>query len=420
MNNDDEKKVSNDVTTETEKLNDYGIKAEARKEDKTDKIENVDKMSKINKHSSRSLLKCSHCPYEVARKDCLKKHIEHKHEGVEQKYECDECGKLFKTKEMKRDHIQLDHHKSLLECEEDGCDAVYLSRTGLRDHKSKIHQGKEFSCTACDFVSYRQGIINRHFKEEHIREVLHCNQCEYTTRILMNLRQHKYNKHKVQRKQRRRIGYLGEELGVEWSGNTYKCELCESTFNNTGLLKIHMDGKHGDIKNCQQCKKTFKWAVDLQLHIKSVHEGLKTKCPHCDYQTNYKSSIRSHMATKHGISNIKCNNCDKSFSRNDRLKVHTAFVHEGKCLDCNQCDYTFQSYNAFKQHKKKHINETEVTFSISKTPINFKKQKKKSNSNFKVENNKIKDEVDIRFSCPFCIEEFETPQEMNTHITNHI
>ena len=107
---------------------------------------------------------------------------------------------------------------SLLECEEDGCDAVYLSRTGLRDHKSKIHQGKEFSCTACDFVSYRQGIINRHFKEEHIREVLHCNQCEYTTRILMNLRQHKYNKHKVQRKQRRRIGYLGEELGVEWSG----------------------------------------------------------------------------------------------------------------------------------------------------------------------------------------------------------
>ena len=181
-----------------------------------------------------------------------------------------------------------------------------------------------------------------------------------------------------------------------------------------------MDGNHGDIKNCQQCEKTFKWAVDLQLHIKSVHEGLKTKCPHCDYQTNYKSSIRSHMATKHGISNIKCNNCDKSFSRNDRLKVHTAFVHEGKCLDCNQCDYTFQSYNAFKQHKKKHINETEVTFSISKTPINFKIQTKKSNSNFKVENNIIKDEVDIRFSCPFCIEEFVTPQEMNTHITNHI
>ena len=50
MNNDDEKKVSTDVTTEKEKLNDYGIKAEARKEDK---IENVDKISKINKHSSR-------------------------------------------------------------------------------------------------------------------------------------------------------------------------------------------------------------------------------------------------------------------------------------------------------------------------------------------------------------------------------
>ena len=62
MNNDNEKKVSNDVTTETEKLNDYGIKAEARKEDKMDKIKNVDKMSKINKHSSRSLLQCSHCP----------------------------------------------------------------------------------------------------------------------------------------------------------------------------------------------------------------------------------------------------------------------------------------------------------------------------------------------------------------------
>ena len=60
MNNDDEKKVSNEVTTE--KLNDYGIKAEARKEDKMDKIKNVDKMSKINKHSSRSLLQCSHCP----------------------------------------------------------------------------------------------------------------------------------------------------------------------------------------------------------------------------------------------------------------------------------------------------------------------------------------------------------------------
>ena len=82
---------------------------------------------------------------ELARKDCLKKHIEHKHEGVEQKYECDECGKLFKTKEMKKDHIQLDHHKSLLECEEDGCDAVYLSRTGLRDHNKIGHSSRSSS-----------------------------------------------------------------------------------------------------------------------------------------------------------------------------------------------------------------------------------------------------------------------------------
>ena len=52
----------------------------------------------------------------------------------------------------------------------------------------------------------------------------------------------------------------------------YKCDQCERTFMNKGLMNIHRQSAHeGDQYSCEQCGTQFTEKGNLKKHIKSKH-----------------------------------------------------------------------------------------------------------------------------------------------------
>ena len=78
-----------------------------------------------------------------------------------------------------------------------------------------------------------------------------CDQCEYASTIIFNLRRHKQSKHK---------------------GIRYPCDQCE--YATTELSK-------------------------LKQHKQSKHDGVRYPCDHCEYSATYKSELNKHKRMKH-------------------------------------------------------------------------------------------------------------------------
>ena len=72
--------------------------------------------------------------------------------------------------------------------------------------------------------------------------------------------------------------------------------------------------------------------VELQNHIKSVHEGRRDhKCDHCGKSYSKKSSLKTHIKTFHeGRRDYECNQCGKSFTQSHHVSTHIKAVHDGE------------------------------------------------------------------------------------------
>jgi uncharacterized protein (DUF983 family) len=75
------------------------------------------------------------------------------------------------------------------------------------------------------------------------------------------------------------------------------------------------------------CNKTFTQKVHLATHIKSIHEGIKHKCPHCDNTYAYQSNLNKHIDSIHKGIKHKCSHCDKSYTQKCHLKRHLRRKH---------------------------------------------------------------------------------------------
>ena len=74
----------------------------------------------------------------------------------------------------------------------------------------------------------------------------------------------------------------------------YKCTICDSSFSEKRILKIHEDSIHRSIRfTCQDCGKTFSLKSSLTVHIDSVHKGIRHKCDECNKEfTNITATSR--------------------------------------------------------------------------------------------------------------------------------
>ena len=88
------------------------------------------------------------------------------------------------------------------------------------------------------------------------------------------------------------------------------------------------------------CQKRFTRQARLDLHVDSIHSGLKL----------YKCSVEG---------------CQKSFSEKGNLVVHLR-VHSGdRPYKCSHCDHRFTSMGNKKDHERRHLNSKYVVLNYS-------------------------------------------------------
>ena len=64
----------------------------------------------------------------------------------------------------------------------------------------------------------------------------------------------------------------------------YNCRICDQSFQSAVGLWKHENSKHKESKKiiCKDCGKQFSQKVHLEVHVNSVHLGLKHSCDKCD------------------------------------------------------------------------------------------------------------------------------------------
>ena len=52
---------------------------------------------------------------------------------------------------------------------------------------------------------------------------------------------------------------------------------------------------------CSLCGAVFTYKSSVYHHIKAKHSGERTKCPFCDYSTEWKKNMKGHIENVHKV-----------------------------------------------------------------------------------------------------------------------
>ncbi|KAI0440043.1 transcription factor IIIA [Xylaria telfairii] len=234
------------------------------------------------------------CPYP----DCDKDYIEEKH--LKQH--------IKGSHTAERDHV----------CTHEGCGKQFMTATRLRRHQL-VHQGQErFRCRdfpPCNQSFRKHQTLQRHIRTEHQNKPAF--QCNHKADELSSICGHGFDT----------AGGLRRHLERDHGENRFWCEECAAREDDTGkpckvgfptlsLLQAHMKASH---VNCMFCGAPCNGREDLERHIESDHANHKPA-----------EERKTVVCTWPG--------CTKSFTRTSNLNVHIRSAHEGVRFICGEFD----------------------------------------------------------------------------------
>ena len=157
---------------------------------------------------------------------------------------------------------------------------------------------------------------------------------------------------------------LKNHITLRHSTKTFKCEQCETTCANRGMLAKHEKEEHLNSISCEKCDHKCHSSRLLDTHIKVFHKikyrfdvdsaGTFT-CRVCNLKTQNEKEMKDHQWEHQDIKWMyKCELCDATFNFKSNLDDHKDFVHMGILpYKCEQCDLSFKSKALLKLHIKK-------------------------------------------------------------------
>ncbi len=101
----------------------------------------------------------------------------------------------------------------------------------------------------------------------------------------------------------------------------YKCEICERSFAQRGILSNHLL-THSDSpkpEKCDLCGKTFRYRPSFQSHF-----DLQSIFPFC----RLKTQLKLHKQRHEGVKNFNCDHCRSSFLAKSDFERHM-LTHTG-------------------------------------------------------------------------------------------
>jgi len=239
-------------------------------------------------------LKCIICDRTFSKKDSMDQHIQEAHEGVDCSIKCNLCEFKCRTQAALKSHLFKNHGKSEYGMVCDKCDKTFACKKSLRIHINSMHTGIRLYCNLCDFSAATKGNLKKHMKRDHEGLRYKCNLCGS---ILSDVYHYKVHLETIHSK-------IGQESKILPS-IFYMCYKCKKEFKNLDERQEHSktcNGKPKEAKKlppyCKLCKKMYSCQKSLRIHMESIHEDIKEKCPLCDYR-GIKGNLKVHMRRKH-------------------------------------------------------------------------------------------------------------------------
>ena len=116
------------------------------------------------------------------------------------------------------------------------------------------------------------------------------------------------------------------KLNVNYVANDHqkaKCLHCDKAYTKNSHLNIHIQSVHKGVKfACDQCSKQFSEKFSLRRHILSEHEGIKYLCNQCGYEANQLGNLSKHQKSLQCMKNQQNGSAVNEKSYNENLKLN--------------------------------------------------------------------------------------------------
>ncbi|PQE03877.1 c2h2 transcription factor protein [Rutstroemia sp. NJR-2017a BBW] len=272
--------------------------------------------------SEYKTIKCTHegCTKSFNRPARLAAHL--RSHANERPFVCtyEGCDKAYIEEKHLKQHIKGSHtHERSYPCDWEGCTKSFLTNTRLKRHK-EAHQGHErFKCTAyppCNQTFRKHQTLQRHIRADHLDLApFPCTQVDPITNELCKAGFDA-------------IGGLRKHMERAHGAATFLCPDC------TVPDQFQLDGTPVPL--------AFMTNAKLQAHIKKEHAN----CMFCDRKCSSQRELQKHIETQHSGSTVEdrktiaCTypGCPKTFTKKANLQVHIRTVHEGQRFICGTYD----------------------------------------------------------------------------------
>ena len=205
-------------------------------------------------------------------------------------------------------------------CTVEGCGRTFNRASKLQDHLN-AHLGiRPHVCNECQKTFTRADHLARHVISTHTKAFpFSCPRCEKKFSL----------KHQLVRHLR---VHDSDNDSARPSGE-FKCETCQKSFSSKKCLIKH-EKRHAKIYSCLVCQQVFPTWSALLEHRKS-----------------HKSN-ESDTTTGDVVKRVyKCDECEKILSSRYSLQVHKRTVHQGlRPFECAKCGETFGHKHLMTRH----------------------------------------------------------------------
>ena len=222
----------------------------------------------------------------------------------------------------------------MIQCK--SCDFKSKTIHGLAVHTTKIHNFRileeKVQCLICKKVLQRC-YLREHQDRLHGKPNIKCTECDFITTHERNLIFHMQLLHTKNAKR-------------------YECDICGHKATQASHLNLHINSVHLGLKfTCIICKKEYTQKSHLNTHVTRFHKKEKRfECNVCGEKSQSKQALNMHMSAIHMKIKFPCSQCPKQLTTQSSLNAHIRNVHSVQDHCCSICPYQTKNPKVLKDH----------------------------------------------------------------------